>query len=63
MGSAVGKRAEPRSGISETHLTRRDLLALSAFGLVAGIPGAASAAGPRPRNRRVGWIFAIVTWW
>ena len=24
---------------------------------------AASAAGSRQRNRRVGWIFAIVTWW
>src|ERR1700730_3703037 len=46
MGSAVGKRGEQRSGTCETHLTRRDLLALSALGLVAGAPIASLAAGP-----------------
>ncbi len=46
MGSAVGKCGEPRSGIRETHLTRRDLLALSALGFVAGAPIASFAAGP-----------------
>src|SRR5438270_422086 len=46
MGSAVGKRREPRSGARESHLTRRDLLALSALGLVAGAPIASFAAGP-----------------
>ncbi len=39
MGSAAGKYEEPRSGTRETNLTRRDLLALSALGLVAGAPG------------------------
>jgi len=46
MGAAVGKCGEPRSGIRETHLTRRDLLAVTALGLVAGAPGAVIAAGP-----------------
>src|SRR5438876_3416406 len=46
MGSAVGKRAEQRSATCETHLTRRDLLALSALGLVAGAPITSFAAGP-----------------
>ncbi len=46
MGAAVGKCGEPRSGIRETHLTRRDLLAVTALGLVAGAPGAVVAAGP-----------------
>src|SRR6266850_8445479 len=46
MGSAVGKRGEQRSGTCETHLTRRDLLALSALGFVAGAPIASFAAGP-----------------
>src|SRR5438445_13070280 len=46
MGSAVDKRGEQRSGTRETHLTRRDLLALSALGFVAGAPIASFAAGP-----------------
>src|SRR5438445_8538430 len=46
MGSAVDKRGEQRSGTRETHLTRRDLLALSALGLVAGAPITSFAAGP-----------------
>src|SRR6266481_5206611 len=47
MGSGVGKREERRSRIRETHLTRRDLLALSALGLVAGVPRSTFAAGPQ----------------
>jgi peptide/nickel transport system substrate-binding protein len=46
MVSAAGKRDEPRSGARESHLTRRDLLALSAFGLVAGAPISSFAASP-----------------
>src|SRR6266436_7513430 len=46
MGSAVGRYKKPCSGSRETHLTRRDLLALSALGLVAGAPITSFAAGP-----------------
>src|SRR5246500_5652003 len=46
MGLAVGKCGEPRSGTREIQLTRRDLLALSALGLVAGAPITSFAAGP-----------------
>src|SRR5258708_13179537 len=44
MGPGVGKREELRPG---AHLTRRDLLALSAFGLVAGAPITSFAATPQ----------------
>ena len=44
MGSAVGKCVEPHS---RTHPTRRDLLAFSALGFVAGAPVASFAAGPQ----------------
>src|SRR5438128_2034461 len=47
MGSTVGKCEEPRSGIRETHLRRRDLLVLSALGLVAGVPRPAFATVPQ----------------
>src|ERR1700756_5110961 len=47
MGLAVGKCGEPRSGTREIQLTRRDLLALSALGLVAGAPITSFAAGPQ----------------
>src|SRR4029077_14459499 len=45
MVSAIGKCDEPRLGARQTHLTRRDLLALSALGLVAGAPARSFAGG------------------
>src|SRR6266568_8638709 len=47
MGPSVGSRRNLGPGANETHLTRRDVLALAALGLVAGAPGAAVAAGPQ----------------
>ena len=47
MRSAVGKCQEARSGAREAHLTRRDLLALSALGLVTGAPRSSFAAAPQ----------------
>jgi peptide/nickel transport system substrate-binding protein len=38
-------RAE--EAMAKSELTRRELLALSAFGLIAGAPGLAHAAGPQ----------------
>src|ERR1700756_1777664 len=46
MRSAVGKCEEARSQAREAHLTRRDLLALSALGLVTGAPITSLAGGP-----------------
>jgi peptide/nickel transport system substrate-binding protein len=46
MGSVVRRHGKQESGIDATRLTRRDVLALAALGLVAGAPGAATAAGP-----------------
>ena len=46
MGAAVGQSGEPKSGVRETALTRREVLALAALGLVAAAPGSAIAAGP-----------------
>jgi peptide/nickel transport system substrate-binding protein len=46
MGAAVGQSGEPKSGVSETALTRREVLALAALGLVAAAPRSAIAAGP-----------------
>jgi len=47
MGSDVGKRDAPRSVARESHPTRRDVLALSALGLVAGVPAPSFAASPQ----------------
>jgi peptide/nickel transport system substrate-binding protein len=44
MGSAAGKWEESRFGARETQLTRRELLAYTALGLVAGAPGVTLAA-------------------
>ena len=46
MGSPSNSRGAANSGSNETNLTRRDLLALTAAGLVAGAPGLARAAVP-----------------
>jgi peptide/nickel transport system substrate-binding protein len=46
MGLRSNSRGVPNSGSNETDLTRRDLLAVTALGLVAGAPGAALAAAP-----------------
>ncbi len=46
MGSPSNSRGAANSGSNETNLTRRDLLALTAAGLVAGAPGLARAAAP-----------------
>src|SRR5437667_10536188 len=47
MGASVGDRGRARPGNNETSLTRRELLVLSALGLVTGAPGLAQAAGPQ----------------
>jgi len=47
MRSSACSRGEEKSVGNDTRLTRRDLLALSALGLVAGAPGRAIAAGPQ----------------
>ena len=44
MGLLVGRRGVRSTGLNETHLSRRDVLALTAVGLVAGAPGMALAA-------------------
>src|SRR5262245_35775912 len=46
MVSAAGKCEDASSGTRQTQLTRRDLLALSALGLVAGAPITTFAASP-----------------
>jgi peptide/nickel transport system substrate-binding protein len=46
MGSSDRNRGGPTSGGNDTQLKRRDVLALAAFGVIAGSPGLASAAGP-----------------
>jgi peptide/nickel transport system substrate-binding protein len=46
MGSLFNSRGVPISGSNQTGLSRRELLALSALGLVAGAPGVALAAAP-----------------
>src|SRR2546429_4631695 len=45
--SAIGDSRRARSGNGETGLTRRELFALSAVGLVAGAPSLAQAAAPQ----------------
>ena len=44
MGLLVGRRGVRNAGSDETHLSRRDVLALTAVGLVAGAPSMALAA-------------------
>src|SRR5262245_65751117 len=46
MDSSVNSGGTHKSAISETNLTRRDVLAFTALGLVAGTPGLARAAAP-----------------
>ena len=47
MASPVGGREAPSPGGNGAGVTRRDLLALAAFGMVAGTPEFAAAAGPQ----------------
>jgi len=47
MASPVGGRGAPSPGGNGAGVTRRDLLALAAFGMVAGTPEFAAAAGPQ----------------
>src|SRR5882672_9364437 len=47
MASPVGRRGAPSPGGNGAGVTRRDLLALAAFGMVAGTPEFAVAAGPQ----------------
>src|SRR5262249_24364461 len=47
MVSDVGKCDAPRSGVRGTNLTRREILALSALGLVAGLPRSGFPAAPQ----------------
>src|SRR6266702_6239094 len=47
MGPSFNARGRPGPGGDANDMTRRDLLALAALGLVAGGPGLASAAGPQ----------------
>src|SRR5262245_6642886 len=44
MSAFVSSRGVRNTGSNETDLTRRDVLALTAVGLVAGAPGVALAA-------------------
>src|SRR4051812_38881390 len=46
MGSPTNSRGAANSGSNETSLTRRDVLAMTAAGLAAGVPGIARAATP-----------------
>jgi peptide/nickel transport system substrate-binding protein len=46
MGSRLNSRGGSNSGSNETSLTRREVLAATALGLVAGAPGMALAAAP-----------------
>jgi len=46
MGSSSSSRGRQHSGSNETGLTRRELLAATALGLVAGAPSMAPAAAP-----------------
>jgi peptide/nickel transport system substrate-binding protein len=47
MGSLVGNRTEFRRSAKQAQLTRRELIALSALGLVAGAPRLARATEPQ----------------
>ena len=45
MGATVCCGGKPKPGAQEAHVTRRDVLALAALGLIAGGPRSATAAG------------------
>ena len=45
MGATVCCGGKPKPGAQEAHVTRRDVLALAALGLIAGAPRSATAAG------------------
>src|ERR1700674_2305744 len=45
QGKAVGRRC--MRVIRETHLTRREVIALTALGLIGGAPGSRRAGGPQ----------------
>jgi peptide/nickel transport system substrate-binding protein len=47
MGSSASSSGKRKSGVDETHPTRREVLALAALSLVASAPGSALAAGPQ----------------
>jgi hypothetical protein len=47
MHSVVADRHKTGRNAKQPELTRRDLLAASALGLIAGVPGLAQAAGPQ----------------
>ena len=47
MGSSVVNRQKLAQNAKQPELTRRELLALSALGLIAGAPDLAQAAGPQ----------------
>src|SRR6478672_3201154 len=47
MASPVGGRGAPSPGGNGVGVTRRDLLALAAFGMASGMPEFAAAAGPQ----------------
>ena len=49
MASPIGGCGAPSPGGNGAGLTRRDLLALAAFGMTAGMPEFAAAAGPQMR--------------
>ena len=46
-GSSSSSREKPALGKHESYLTRRDVIALAAFGLVAGVPRPSFAAEPQ----------------
>ena len=46
MGLWVSSRSAPKTGSNATDLTRREILTVTALGLVAGAPGMALAAAP-----------------
>ena len=47
MGSSVRQRETPEGSVNNMHVTRREVFALAALGLVAGAPRLASAAAPQ----------------
>jgi len=63
MGSSLGNREGPESGINGTAVTRRDVFALAALGVAAaGAPGLARAAGPQDQLRWGIHVSLAPTW-
>jgi peptide/nickel transport system substrate-binding protein len=62
MAPAGGESREPRSGTREPHLTRRDVLALTALGLVTGTPRSAFAVTPQGQLTWGAHISLAPTW-